>query len=178
MIRGRNRNTVFVDGEHTAATGFAIRADGVAIENLTVRNYTADAILVDDIPDGTARDGFRALHVTTSNSDGSGIALHNTRNAEIRQGWFSGHGDAGVTVSDCSDCNTLITTSLAEFNARGYVVSGADRGVTIFSATSRNNRAGIVVEDGAFQATTGVVVAANLIQNLSLIHISEPTRPY
>ena len=165
VVRGRNRNTVFVDGAHGSGTGFTVRANGVAIENLTVRNYTADAILVDDGPDGTTRDGFRALHVTTSNSDGSGIALRNTRNAEIRQGWFSGHGDAGVTVSGCTDCNTLITTSLAEFNARGFVVSGANQGVAIFSATSRNNRAGIVVEDGPVQPTSGTVIAGNLIQN-------------
>lgn len=165
VIRGRNRNTVFVDGNHASATGFTIRANGVAIENMTVRNYTANSINVSGDEGGVPRNGFRAFHVTTSNSDGSGIFLQNATNVEIRQGWFSGHGDAGVSVTDCTQCNTLITTSLAEFSARGYSIRGADQGVSVFSATSRNNRAGVVVEDTADRISSGVVVAGSLIQN-------------
>jgi len=165
VIRGRDRNAVFVDGAHESGTGFTVRADGVAIENMTVRNYTLDAITVEGDATGLPRNGFRALHVTTSNSDGSGITLRNTQNAEVRQGWFSGHGNAGVTVTGCTDCSTLITTSLAEFNARGFSVSGAGEGVSIFASTSRNNRAGVVVEDSTGSPTTGIVVAGSLIQN-------------
>jgi len=165
VIRGRDRNTVFIDGAHQSATGISVRADGVAIENVTVRNYVNDAISVEGDGDGVPRNGFRAQHVTTSNSGGSGIALRNTRNVEISQSWFSGHGDAGVAILDCSQCATLITTSLAEFNARGFWVSGADRGVSVFAATSRNNRAGIVVEDGFASPTTGVAIAGSLVQN-------------
>ena len=159
IIRGRDRNEVFVDGIHEISTGFTVRADGVAIENMTVRNYVNDSITVLDDGAGVPRNGFRALHVTTSNSGGSGIAVRNGQNVEIRQGWFSGHGDAGVTISDCSQCATLVTTSLAEFNARGFVVSGAAEGVSVFASTSRNNRAGVVLEDSPTTAT------------LSLIHI-------
>jgi len=165
VIRGRNRNTVFVDGAHGQTTGFTVLADGVAIENMTVRNYAGDAIIVSGAGEGIPRNRFRALHVTTSNSAGSGIALENATNVEIRQGWFSGHGDAGVSVRDCSQCATLITTSLAEYNARGYSVTGTADGVTIYSATSRNNRTGITIEDHPLRATSGVVVAGNLIQN-------------
>ncbi len=165
VIRGRDRNAVFVDGTHQSATGFTVQADGVAIENLTVRNYVNDSITVSGDATGVPRNGFRALHVTTSNSGGSGITVSNTQNAEIRQGWFSGHGDAGVTVSDCNQCATLITTSLAEFNARGFSISGASNGVSVFASTSRNNRAGVVVEDSPNQPSTGVVVAGSLVQN-------------
>lgn len=165
VIRGRDRNEVFVDGIHDTPTGFTVRADGVAIENLTVRNYVNDSIAVIDDGNGVPRNGFRALHVTSSNSGGSGIRVVNGQNIEIRQGWFSGHGDAGVTISDCTQCATLITTSLAEFNARGFVVSGADGGVSVFASTSRNNRAGIVVEDSAVAVSTGVAVAGSLVQN-------------
>lgn len=165
IIRGRDRNEVFVDGIHEISTGFTVRADGVAIENMTVRNYVNDSITVLDDGAGVPRNGFRALHVTTSNSGGSGIAVRNGQNVEIRQGWFSGHGDAGVTISDCSQCATLVTTSLAEFNARGFVVSGAAEGVSVFASTSRNNRAGVVLEDSPTTATSGAVVAGSLIQN-------------
>ncbi len=165
VIRGRDRNEVFIDGIHETDTGFTVRADGVAIENLTVRNYVNDSIAVIDDGTGVPRNGFRALHVTSSNSGGSGIMVRNGQNIEIRQGWFSGHGDAGVTIADCTQCSTLITTSLAEFNARGFVVSGAAEGVSVFASTSRNNRAGIVVEDSATMSTTGAVVAGSLVQN-------------
>lgn len=163
VIRGRNRNTVFVDGLHEIGTGFTVLADGVALENMTVRNYTADAIVVDGTA-GPARNRFRALHITTSNSDGSGIALRSVTNAEVRQGWFSGHGDAGVSVESCANCSTLITLSLAEFSARGFSITGASEGVTVFASTSRNNRAGIIIEDGD-QPSSGVTIAGTLIQN-------------
>ena len=165
VVRGRDRNSVFVDGSHQLDVGISVLADGVALENLTIRNYVSDAISVEAGDDAVPRDGFRALHVTTSNSGDSGIALRNTQNAEIRQGWFSGHGTAGVTVTGCTDCATLITTSLAEFNARGFWVQGATNGVSIFASTSRNNRTGIVVDDGADAPTAGAIIAGSLIQN-------------
>lgn len=165
VIRGRDRNTVFIDGLHSATTGLTVLADGVAIENLTVRNYLGDGIIVDGIGRTVPINRFRALHVTTSNTGQNGISLRNTTNAEIRQGWLSGHAGAGVEVSECSACSTLITTTLAEFSARGFSVVGAAGGVSIFSSTSRNNRTGIVIEDGPNSPTSDVVVAANLILN-------------
>lgn len=164
VIRGRDRNTVFVDGVHSLSTGITVLADGVAIENLTVRNYLNDAIWVgSNGPVPVNR--FRAFHVTTSNTGDNGLRLQNVTNAEVRQGWHSGHGGAGVLVADCSQCNSLITTTLAEYSNAGISVSGAMDGVSIFSSTSRNNRVGILVEDGETQPTSGAVVAGNLILN-------------
>ncbi len=165
VIRGRDRNTVFIDGLHSATTGLTVLADGVAIENLTVRNYLGDAIVVDGTSTSVPINRFRAFHVTTSNTGQNGISLINTTNAEVRQGWLSGHAGAGVEVSECTACATLITTTLAEFSARGFSVVGANGGVSIFSSTSRNNRTGITVEDGPTQPATDVVLAANLILN-------------
>ena len=165
VIRGRDRNSVFIDGLHSATTGVTIRADGVAIENLTVRNYLRDAIVVDGSLQTTPINRFRAFHVTTSNTGSNGISLVNTTNASIEQGWLSGHGAAGVSVADCSNCATLVTATLSEFSARGFSVVGAAGGVSIYSSTSRNNRVGIVVEDGVDLLTTDTLVAANLVLN-------------
>ena len=165
VIRGRDRNTVFIDGIHALTTGVQVNANGVAIENLTVRNYLGDAITV-GTPDPTTQiDRFRALHVTTSNTAQNGIALRNVTNAEVQQGWLSGHGEAGVLITGCTQCNTLVTATLAEFSARGFSVVGARQAVSITSVTSRNNRAGIVVEDSEFVPTTGTTIAASIIQN-------------
>ena len=165
VIRGRDRNTVFIDGIHSLTTGVQVNANGVAIENLTVRNYLGDAVAVGNQVLLNPIDSFRAVHVTTSNTAGNGIALANVINAEVRQGWQSGHGQSGDLITQCQQCNTLVTTTLAEFSARGYSVIGAQEGVSITSATARNNRAGIVVEDGDETMTSGVTVAASIIQN-------------
>lgn len=164
VIRGRDRNTVFVDGLHSLSIGITVAADGVAIENLTVRNYLNDAIRVGS-NGAVAVNQFRALHVTTSNTGDNGLFLQNVTNAELRQGWHSGHGGAGVRIADCSQCNTLVTTTLAEFSNAGFLVSGAAEGVSVFSSTSRNNRVGILVEDSSTQPTSGAVVAGNLVLN-------------
>ena len=165
VIRGRDRNTVFIDGVHSLNNGITVRADGVALENLTVRNYLNDAVSVGTGDNTIAVNRFRALHVTTSNTGANGIALRNVTNAEVRQGWLSGHARSGVLVTDCSQCNTLITTTLAQYSARGFSIIGASDGVAIFSSTSQNNRVGIVVEDSSTQPTTGALVAANLVLN-------------
>lgn len=165
VIRGRDRNTVFIDGVHSLDTGVQINSNGVAVENLTVRNYVGDAISVGGAVVPAQIDSFRSLHVTTSNTGQNGIALRNVINAELRQGWHSGHGSAGVHIEGCVNCNTLVSSTLAEFSSRGFSVVGASEAVSITSVTSRNNRAGVVVEDGETSQSTGVVVAASIIQN-------------
>ncbi len=165
VLRGRDRNTVFIDGVHSLDTGVQVNSNGVAIENLTVRNYLGDGISVGGAVVPAQIDSFRSFHVTTSNTGENGIALRNVINAELQQGWHSGHGSAGVLIQDCVNCNTLVSSTLTEFSARGFSVVGASEAVSITSVTSRNNRAGIVIEDGETTQTTGVVVAASIIQN-------------
>jgi pectin methylesterase-like acyl-CoA thioesterase len=42
-IRGTDRNTVILDGEFELDNGiFVVEADGVAVENMTARNYTSN----------------------------------------------------------------------------------------------------------------------------------------
>ena len=165
VIRGRNRNDVFIDGIHSLNTGIQINANGVAIENLTVRNYLGDAIAVGSPVLPNQIDSFRAFHVTTSNTAQNGIALRNVTNAELRQGWHSGHGESGVLIDSCVQCNTLVTSTLAEFSARGFSVIGAQETVSITAVTARNNRAGIVIEAGETAPTTGITLAASVLQN-------------
>lgn len=162
VIRGRDRNTVFIDGLHNATTGLTILSDGVAVENVTIRNFTRDAIQVGDVAAPVALNRFRALHVTTSNTGRDGISITNATNVEIQNVWGSGHAGAGIAVSNCTECNTLVETTLVEFSGRGMSVVDARNGVHIVRSTARNNRAGIVVEDGLGR-TEGAVVAGSVI---------------
>ena len=164
VIRGRDRNTVFVDGVHNAATGLTVRADGVSVENLTIRNFTRDAVQVGDPTSPVPLNRFRALHVTTSNTGRDGISVSNATNVEIRNVWSSGHAGAGVAITSCVDCATVVETTLVEFSGRGMSVVDANGGVTIIRSTARNNRAGMVVEDGT-STTSGATIAGSVILN-------------
>ena len=44
VIRGTDRNEVILDGGFETENGMIIFSDGVAVENLTVRNYTSNGL--------------------------------------------------------------------------------------------------------------------------------------
>jgi plastocyanin len=62
VIRGRDRNRVVVDGEFQRPNGISVTADGVAVENLTVRNALINGLF------WTGVRGYRASHVTAYNN--------------------------------------------------------------------------------------------------------------
>jgi hypothetical protein len=62
VIRGRDRNQVVVDGEFRRPNAISITADGVAVENLTVRNALVNGLF------WTGVRGYRASYVTASNN--------------------------------------------------------------------------------------------------------------
>jgi plastocyanin len=65
VIRGRDRDTVVVDGELQRPNGIAVTADGVAVENLTVRNALINGLF------WTGVRGYRASYVTAYNNKDS-----------------------------------------------------------------------------------------------------------
>lgn len=166
VIRGRDREAVFIDGIHSLATGITVRGDGVAIENLTVRNFTLDAVAIGDevLADAPPVDGVRVEYVTTSNTGRHGIVARHATNVEVVQAWTSGHGGAGVSIENCGPCRTLIRDSMSEFSARGFAFVGTDATTHLVTSTSRNNRVGVVIEDGEVQ-TVGSTVAGTLLLN-------------
>src|SRR6266511_4217443 len=60
VIRGTDRNQVVVDGEFRRPNAISVTADGVAVENLTVRNAVANGLF------WTGVTGYRASYVTAS----------------------------------------------------------------------------------------------------------------
>ena len=51
-LRGINRNTVVVDGGFERDNGVLIEADGVAVENLTVRHFVNNAVYWSEVDEG------------------------------------------------------------------------------------------------------------------------------
>jgi pectin methylesterase-like acyl-CoA thioesterase len=62
VIRGRDRDRVVIDGEFRRPNGISVTADGVAVENLTVRNARINGLF------WTGVRGYRASYVTAYNN--------------------------------------------------------------------------------------------------------------
>jgi hypothetical protein len=158
-IRGVDRNTVILDGEHKLTNGFSVVADDVAVENLTVRNYLQNGIVFNGVSAATEAGragegtifgtgdavltGYRTSWVTTYNNGLYGIYAFASRDGLIEHSLASGHPDSGIYVGQCKPCNVVITDVIAERNAIGYYGTNASGGVLVVKSVFRNNRLGM-----------------------------------
>ena len=75
-LRGVDRNAVILDGKFELGTGIMVGGNGVAIENMTARNYTLNGFF------WTGVQGFRGSYLTAYNNGDYGIyAFGSTRRA-------------------------------------------------------------------------------------------------
>src|SRR6266540_3092773 len=93
VIRGTDRNQVVVDGEFRRPNAISVTADGVAVENLTVRNAVANGLF------WTGVTGYRASYVTASANGDYGIYAFGSRDGVFEQSYASGSPDAGFYIS-------------------------------------------------------------------------------
>jgi nitrous oxidase accessory protein NosD len=180
VVRGVDRNAVVLDGGHELADGILVVANGVAVENLTVRNYRQNGVLFNgagiEVADpstppvygagDTALVGYRASYVTTSNNGLYGIYAFAARDGLIEQSYASAHPDSGIYVGQCKPCEVVVRDVLAENNAIGYYGTNASGEVYVVDSVFRGNRLGITpnsqdMELLAPQVET--VVAGNLV---------------
>jgi hypothetical protein len=182
VIRGENRNKVILDGEDRLANGIYVAADGVRVENLTVRSYTQNGVAFNGIDaasggDGVdpgitygtknrALDGYEVRYVTAYNNGLYGIYAFASVNGLIEDSYASGHPDSGVYVGQCRPCNSVIRRVTAELNAIGYYGTNASGNVWVIESTFRRNRLGVApnsqeMEELAPQEQT--VVAGNVV---------------
>jgi len=103
VIRGTDRNRVVLDGgDGTRFNGIVVHADGIAVENLTVRGYASDGILF--TPPKDVRDqlnGWRVSFVTAANNGLHGVEALRSRGGTIDHSLASGHGVAGFRIGNC-----------------------------------------------------------------------------
>lgn len=158
-LRGADRNTVILDGEHKLTNGVSVIANNVAVENLTVRNYLQNGVVFngvsaateagragDDATFGTGDAvlvGYRVSWVTTHNNGLYGIYAFASRDGLIEHSLASGHPDSGIYVGQCKPCNVVITEVTSERNAIGYYGTNASGGVVVARSAFRHNRLGI-----------------------------------
>ncbi len=178
-IRGEDRNAVVLDGGHELTDGIAVTVDGVAVENLTVRNYLQNGVLFNGAggtrePDSSgvygtedaSLVGYRVAYVTTANNGLYGIYAFAARDGLIEHSYASGHPDSGIYIGQCKPCNAVVTDSIAENNAIGYYGTNASGSVFVINSVFRGNRLGMTpnsqnMERLAPQVET--VVAGNVV---------------
>lgn len=143
VIRGADRDKVILDGGFTEENGIQVFSNGVAVENLTARNYTSNGVFfTGDYGKGFTLSGYRASYLTTYNNGLYGIYAFNATDGAIDHSYGSGHPDSAFYVGQCNPCNAVLTDNLAETNMLGY--SGTNStGVTIVNNVFRKNRSGI-----------------------------------
>jgi len=167
-IRGLDRNDVIIDGEFARENGIKVFSNGVAVENLSVRNHTGNGVFfTGDYGKGVTLSGYRASYVTAYNNGLYGIYAFSAEDGQIDHSYGSGHPDSAFYVGQCQDCNALLTDNVAENNMLGY--SGTNStGVTIVNSVWRNNRAGIVPNSlytEAFGPNSGSTIVGNLVED-------------
>jgi hypothetical protein len=162
FIRGMDRNSVILDGQHKPAPGGSngievYEANNVWIENLTARNfdrYTPDGPGGNEIwwngGEGTERIGAHGWYGSylTAYDDGLnggyGIFTNNETKGSWNEIYASGFNDSGIYLGACWECRAHISKATIENNAVGYSGSNSGGELVIEKSTFSHNSAGIV----------------------------------
>ena len=137
VIRDADRNRVVLDGGDRLGDGMSVHADGVAVENLTVRRYLVNGVVwsLEGASYGSGeRDlqGWRGSYVTAYDNGLYGV-------------YASGHPDSGVYAGPCSPCRALVHDSTAERNHVGDEATSASGDVAVAGNIWRRNRVGVQI---------------------------------
>ena len=102
VIRGLDRAKTIVDGEFDEdpghASGFTVLADGVAIENITVRNFAVNGFVWSGV------DGYRGSYLTAVRNGVYGIVATASKHGQFDHSYASGSPDAGFFIASCFPC--------------------------------------------------------------------------
>ena len=184
-LRGAGRNTTVIDGGGIRPYGVVAIADGIRIENLTVRNHSFYGALITGLhdqggpraPDEDAYEPFDpeqfppvqrfAIEYVTAHNNGLyGLYAFNAQHGVIANSYASGSADSGIYIGQCRDCDILVRENVAERNAVGFENANASDPVVITGNRFSDNRVGMTLLSNyqeAFQPQRGNAVAGNVI---------------
>ena len=179
--------THLIDGGGTRPYGVVGIADGIRVQNLTVRNHTFYGVLITGLHDASgprANNGdayepfdpatfppvkrFSIAHVTAHNNGLYGIYAFDAQHGVIADSYASGSADSGFYVGQCKQCDILIQGNVAERNAVGFENANASEPLTIVGNRFSGNRVGLTLLSNyqeAFRPEEGSVVAGNVISD-------------
>ncbi len=138
VLRGSDRNEVVLEGDALSGNGVLVLADGVAIENMTARNFQLNGFY------WTGATGFSGSYLTAVNNGDYGVYAFDSTDGLIEHSYASGSPDAGFYVGQCYPCRTVLRKLVAENNALGYSGTNAGGELYLVDSVWRHNMAGIV----------------------------------
>jgi hypothetical protein len=161
VIRGRDRTAVVIDGEGVRATGVEITADGVSLENLTVRQHREQGVLWRGVR------GLRARYLTLHDNGARGIQLERAVDGVIEESYVSGASEAGIAVARCTPCQLVVRQVVVEHNGAGFAAQDATGDLYLLNSVWRHNRVGLLPHG---RDTSGTASAMTTIIRGNLIH--------
>jgi plastocyanin len=162
VIRGEDRNRVIIDAGFAAENVIESYVDGVAVENLTVRNGTANGLYWSGVR------GYRASYVTAVDNGDYGIYAFDSSDGLFEHSYASGSPDSGFYIGQCDPCQAVIDQVIAEWNGLGYSGTNASGQLFIINSVWRHNLAGIVpntLDTELLPPFHDVTVAGNLVHD-------------
>ncbi len=145
-IRGVDRNEVILDGEFTEGNGIRVEgADGVAIENMTARNYRANGFF------WTGATGYRGSYLTAYRNGAYGIYAFGSVRGQFDHSYASGSPVGGFYIGQCFPCEALMTDVIAEYNGLGYSGTNAGGNLVVTNSVFRFNRVGLMPNSGSYE---------------------------
>jgi plastocyanin len=137
VIRGVDRNTTILEGSFQLSNGFIVTAPGVALENMTARDYQGNGFY------WTGVDGYRGSYLTAYRNGDYGIYAFNSTDGLFEHSYASGSPDSGFYIGQCNPCNAVINDVVSEYNELGYSGTNASGQLFVVNSVWRNNRTGI-----------------------------------
>ena len=144
-IRGSNRNEVILDGGFELENGVRVLADGVAVENMTARNFTTNGFF------WTGVTGYRGSYLSAIRNGDYGVYAFDSVRGQFDHIYAAGSPDAGIYIGQCYECDAVVTDVISEHNGLGFSGTNAGGNLLIVNSTWRNNRAGIVPNSGSYE---------------------------
>jgi plastocyanin len=160
VIRGVDRDAVVVDGQFEREMGVMVTADGVAVENMTVRDVTSNGFYWDGVT------GYRGSYLSAFNAGTYGIYAFDSVDGVFEHSYASGSADGGYYVGQCQDCRTILNEVTAEWNGFGFSGTNASNSLYLVNSTWRHNGAGIVpntLDSQRYAPSRGATIAGNLV---------------
>jgi len=139
VIRGVNRNTTILDGEFKRDNGiFVVGANGVAVENMTARNYKTNGFFWNAVL------GYRGSYLTAYRNGDYGVYAYDSQYGQFDHSYASGSPDSGFYIGQCNPCHAVITDVISEYNQLGYSGTNSSTDLSIVNSVWSHNRSGIV----------------------------------
>ena len=142
--------------------------DGVDIENLTVRDFEENGVLLENV------DGFRIFRIITIDDGEYGIFPVSSVNGEIIQSEASGHNDSGIYVGLSE--HVTVSGCRAFANVSGFEIENSTH-ILLTDNEAYDNTAGILAFLLPFlpkKTASDIVISKNIVHDNNRPNFADP----